>query len=574
VRCVLYFLALAADYDGTIAHDGFVGAETCDALRRLKDTTRRLILVTGRQVPDLKRLFPEIAIFDRVVAENGALIYDPSAQQERLIAPPPSTVLVRRLREMKVEPISVGRAIVSTWEPHQATVLNVIREFGLELQIVFNKGAVMILPPGVNKATGLLAALSDLDVSAHNVVAVGDAENDHAFLSACGCAAAVANALPAVKAEADIELVGNHGAGVVELIEQLIHEDTNIAQKARHGIRVGVDRTGNDVYLEPYRGSVLIAGPAGSGKSALATALTERMAEKRFQFCVIDPEGDYVDLQHTIGIGSVKKPPSVTEALNLLRKVAVNVVINTQALTMGERRELFSGLVLQTCQLRARTGRPHWLVIDEAHQVLPVVHEGSSHISNGDIPTAIFVTVLPHVLTVGALTTVDVVLVCGDAPKESLAAFGESIGMKVPTSLPMLAAGEILYWAPSSERPPMPIKFDPPLQSHKRHGGKYAVGDVGPDRSFYFRGPHKTLNMSANNLYKFVDIAFGIDDETWEHHLYAGDYSAWFRHVIKDENLACEAAKVEADRTLDPHESRGLIKKAVWRRYAAPCGAC
>jgi hydroxymethylpyrimidine pyrophosphatase-like HAD family hydrolase len=177
----LYFLALAADYDGTIAHDGFVGFETCDALRRLKDTTRRLILVTGRQLPDLKRLFPEIAIFDRVVAENGALIYDPSAQQERLIAPPPSTVLVRRLREMKVEPISVGRAIVSTWEPHQATVLNVIREFGLELQIVFNKGAVMILPPGVNKATGLLAALSDLDVSAHNVVAVGDAENDHAL---------------------------------------------------------------------------------------------------------------------------------------------------------------------------------------------------------------------------------------------------------------------------------------------------------------------------------------------------------------------------------------------------------
>jgi hypothetical protein len=80
--------------------------------------------------------------------------------------------------------------------------------------------------------------------------------------------------------------------------------------------------------------------------------------------------------------------------------------------------------------------------------------------------------------------------------------------------------------------------------------------------------------MSANNLYKFVDIAFGIDDETWEHHLYAGDYSAWFRHVIKDEDLACEAAKVEADRTLDPHESRGLIKNAVWRRYAAPCGAC
>src|SRR6266404_882472 len=203
-RSVLYFLALAADYDGTLAHDGSISADTCDALRRLKETGRRLILVTGRELADLKRLFSQITLFDRVIAENGALIYDPATEQERLLAPPAPTALVRQLTDRKVEPISVGRAIVSTWEPHQGTVLNVIRELGLELQIVFNKSAVMILPPGVNKATGLSVALNDLDLSAHNVVAVGDAENDHAFLRACGHAAAVANALPAVKAEADL----------------------------------------------------------------------------------------------------------------------------------------------------------------------------------------------------------------------------------------------------------------------------------------------------------------------------------------------------------------------------------
>ena len=48
--------------------------------------------------------------------------------------------------------------------------------------MIFNKGAVMILPSGVNKATGLAAALEELGLSPHNVVGVGDAENDHAFL--------------------------------------------------------------------------------------------------------------------------------------------------------------------------------------------------------------------------------------------------------------------------------------------------------------------------------------------------------------------------------------------------------
>jgi hydroxymethylpyrimidine pyrophosphatase-like HAD family hydrolase len=140
------------------------------------------------------------------------------ADEERALAPAPPALFVQELIAQKIEPVSVGRSIVATCEPHQTAVLNVIRQLGLELQIIFNKGAVMVLPAGINKATGLKAALTELDISPHNVVAVGDAENDHAFLRACGCAAAVANAVPSVREEADVKLAGDHGAGMIELI--------------------------------------------------------------------------------------------------------------------------------------------------------------------------------------------------------------------------------------------------------------------------------------------------------------------------------------------------------------------
>ena len=99
-----------------------------------------------------------------------------------------------------------------------------IRELGLNSRIILNKGAVMVLPVGVDKASGLAAALAELGLSAQDIAAVGDAENDETFLRACGFAAAVANALPALKAEADLVTKGDRGAGVVELVEAILRD--------------------------------------------------------------------------------------------------------------------------------------------------------------------------------------------------------------------------------------------------------------------------------------------------------------------------------------------------------------
>lgn len=216
--------ALATDYDGTIATHGTVDPATIEALRRFKRSGRTLIMVTGRRMEDLASVFPEVADFDVVVAENGALLHWPQDGREILLADRPSPDFLSALAE-KGLPLEIGRAIVATIEPHETVVLELIKTFGVELQVIFNKGAVMILPSGINKATGLAAALKHFQIDAADIAGVGDAENDHAFLDLCGISAAVANALPALKQHADIVLAGRHGAGVAELIETILASD-------------------------------------------------------------------------------------------------------------------------------------------------------------------------------------------------------------------------------------------------------------------------------------------------------------------------------------------------------------
>ncbi len=219
------YLGLATDYDATLATDGVVDHETVDCLRRLAATGRKLILVTGRQLNDLPDVFPEIVIFDRVVAENGALIYRPATRETRVLAEPPPPRFVDELRRRHLQPLFIGRVVVATVEPNDVAVNDVIRELGLDLRVILNKGSVMVLPASVDKATGLAAALDELALSPNDVVGIGDAENDLAFLAMCGCGVAVANALDVVRERADRVTTMPNGAGVREVIAWLITED-------------------------------------------------------------------------------------------------------------------------------------------------------------------------------------------------------------------------------------------------------------------------------------------------------------------------------------------------------------
>jgi hydroxymethylpyrimidine pyrophosphatase-like HAD family hydrolase len=179
----------------------------------------RTFLVTGRELSDFGPMQPFLASFDTIVAENGALLFDP---RTGMLGAPPPEAFVAELEHRGVSPLAVGRSIVATWEPHHATVIEVIKEFGLELQVIFNKGAVMISPTGIKKASGLQAALKIFGVPSSAVIGVGDAENDHAFLEVCGLPVAVANALPALKEKAAFVTRHSAGAGVTELIDSAL----------------------------------------------------------------------------------------------------------------------------------------------------------------------------------------------------------------------------------------------------------------------------------------------------------------------------------------------------------------
>lgn len=247
------YLALATDYDGTLATEGAVDAATLAALQRWRDAGRKLILVTGRMMQDWLAVFSRYAppdLFDWVVTENGAVLYHPPSQTTKLLATKPPEAFVQQMRQRigrgeaiveagasgefagliqsgQLDPFTVGEIIVATWQPYDRVAAELIQATGLDLQVILNKRAVMILPQGIDKAFGLKAALAQLDLTPAQTVGVGDAENDLHLLELCGFGAAVANALPVVKAQADWVAKGERGAGVVELIDYLLATDSN-----------------------------------------------------------------------------------------------------------------------------------------------------------------------------------------------------------------------------------------------------------------------------------------------------------------------------------------------------------
>jgi hypothetical protein len=210
--------------------------------------------------------------------------------------------------------------------------------------------------------------------------------------------------------------------------------------------------------------------------------------------------------------------------------------------------------------------------VDEAHHLLPAPSDLVSVTLPRTLSGMLLITVHPEHVAPAVLSSIDVVAAIGRSAGDTLRAYSEAVGAQLPPALPETAApGEAILWRRRSDpRDPVWIRTYPPKAEHRRHVRKYATGDLGEDRSFYFRGPAGQLNLRAQNLGLFMQLADGVDDETWLHHLRLQDYSRWFRENIKDEDLASEAEGVERQPGLSPRESRDLIKAAIERRYTMP----
>jgi hypothetical protein len=252
--------------------------------------------------------------------------------------------------------------------------------------------------------------------------------------------------------------------------------------------------------------------------------------------------------------------------LDVLSHAEQNLVLCLLGLALDDRPAYFQQLLSHLVAFRGRVSRPHWLVLDEAHHLLPATW---SPPHDGVVPaleTALLVTVHPEQVAPSVLPQVDLLVAVGPAADESVDAFAKALGKEQPNR-PERQEGEALVWR-LPDGNVTAVRLEVPQGERQRHRRKYAEGTLGPDKSFYFTGPEHRLNLRAQNLAMFTQIAHGIDDDTWLHHLRRGDYSHWVRDAIKDDEMAEEVGAIERGAHMSVGETRTAVIDAINRRYA------
>jgi hypothetical protein len=238
-----------------------------------------------------------------------------------------------------------------------------------------------------------------------------------------------------------------------------------------------------------------------------------------------------------------------------------------------DRPSFFLRLLPRIQELRSQTGRPHWLIIDEAHHPLPSTLDSARLSIPKELTSFALITVRPDHVSRDILNSLNGLIIVGPDPAQIVRQFNAAAGKKLKVSdLPQqpLRRGQAIVWPLSGDQKPLVVTVEPARTELRRHRRKYAAGELGEDKSFYFRGPDGKLNLRAQNMNTFVQLAQGVDDETWKHHLRQADYSRWLRESVKDEEIAAEVRQIEQEQNLSPSESRSRVIDAIRKHYTAP----
>jgi hydroxymethylpyrimidine pyrophosphatase-like HAD family hydrolase len=490
--------AVAVDLDGTLTRDGVLSQDVLAAIDECRDTGVSLVVVTGRIRGELERDFPELVEHvDALVYENGAVLQ--MAGQLRLCAPAVDPLLGARLGARGVE-FRQGEVILACHGSDAAAISEEIARLGLDMQLVHNRAEAMVLPAGVSKGTGLRAALEHLGVSEHNTVAIGDAENDLSMLDAAEVGVAVANAIESVRRHADLLLDAEDGHGVAEFLRGPVISGARVVAPQRHNVRVGQTSDGIAVTVPGSQASILLSGATGTGKSHLTGLLVERWIEAGYTVLVIDPEGDHAALSRlpaTIVIDAVA-PQSNDQLLQALRQHRGSVVLDLSHLEPSQVRGLLDGVVSGVETLRSLFGRPHWVVIDEAHGLL---REGGP-ISDTFLPYEggyCYVTYQPENVCAAALASIDLTLT--PLVRDSSATASPARALYRPSG-----SSEITF------------EVDARITPHVRHRHKYADTPLPIRHRFAFRDQNGHVICAASTLQDFEQQLRLVPAETVQHH--------------------------------------------------------
>lgn len=531
-----YFRALAVDYDGTIARGGPPNGRMVAALENWRAGGRALVLVTGRILSSLRSDYPYAEkLFDVIVAENGATLV--RGGRERLLVRRVTEQLELDLRAAGAA-LERGSVILALDARHDPTVREHCVRLGLDAQLVRNRGALMVLPSGVNKGTGVREALAELGISTHNAAAVGDAENDLALLESCEVGVAVHDAVPSLRAQADLVLASEEA--LEALVSDALPRGLPDVLPARHRVEIGHALDGSPVTVAASRKSIFIDGATGAGKSYFAGAFAERVIEAGYTVCVVDPEGEHgalASLRGVLALGGRNPLPTVEEVARIVQLRFSSVVIDLSLRDEALQRSYTCALLEMLQSVRRRTGLPHWVMLEEAHAVPSSSLERS--LAEGAF---CLVTYRPDWLSNGARSSAEV-------------------------EITMQGAGRALL--KEDGKAPLAFTVGGRQVGHTRHRRKYAEGRVPYDLGFVFRdgqgwvGPHV---VSLEELAAELEHAPRL---SLAHHAGRGDFSRWVNDVFRDRQLATSVAR--AERSFDWSSPRAFaqsMRELVALRYA------
>lgn len=544
-----YFRAVAVDFDGTLAQKGRVAAVTLAALRYVRARGVSLILVTGRMMSDLYNVFPDVNDHvDAVVAENGAVLSTPRGLRRLAALVDPA---VGEALSAKGVASRAGEVLLACSGADEPVVFDVLRELGFDYQLVRNRDELMVVPAGVTKGTGLFEALGDLGLSHHNTIGVGDAENDHSLLETCELGVAVADAVEALRAHADVVLTERDGAGVAGLLRGGLLAGREHVYPRRWQITLGLDDDGEPVLLPASQINVAVAGGTGEGKSFLAGLIAEQLIGLGYSLFVFDPEGDHVGLGELRGVLVVdaRHETAAGEVVQLLRHRYATVVLDLSGLETDEQVAYVERLPVEIEAQRTVTGLPQWVLLDEAHGPLGR-HDAGIAVFDPSAKGYLLVTWRPDELSAEAVAGVDAVIALGSPqPSAALVDVTAAVADVPRAEVARLLAGPtgrgVLAWRQHPRRA-VAFTLSKRATPHMRHHHKYGRTGVDIARRFYFRTvPDTPTGAVAANLAELEAELARCPPEVLRHHCPKRDFSRWIGGVFHDHALAEQIAAAE-----------------------------
>lgn len=575
--------AIALDYDGTIAEHGRLSPEVRAAIRRAGQAGLVAIIVTGRILGDLRRACGDLSFVDAVVAENGAVLAFPRGGRSSALHGPPAPAFLDELRRRKVR-FDVGETVVEADASAAPAALEAIRRLEQPLALLFNRDRMMILPQAISKATGLAAALDALRLSPHNVLAIGDAENDHELLRIAEIGVAVEWGSESLKAAADEILPGDGHVAVAgyldALVERIKQNQALPIRQSRRRLILGVSATsGRELSLAIRGRNALISGDPRSGKSWVAGLICEQLILHGYSTCVVDPEGDYASLEalpRVMVVGGEDPPPQPHDLLRLFRHPDRSIVIDLSRLSHVDKREYLRGALPQISIIRSRTGLPHHVLLDEAHYFL--CDEDATDLLDVSAGGCTLVTYQSSRLQCDVLATADLVLVTratDPAEVESLIRAAKADHAALAEWQRTLASLEVdeaallpASGAEESEGRLRRIRIAERLTPHVRHRMKYLDVPV-PDRyAFVFLKRGRPTAARAHTLQEFIDVIGRSAPQDLHDHIQSGDFSRWIADVFGDRLLATTLKSLEDNYRLSRiPDINDAISQAVRARY-------